>query len=372
MRIGLDISVLSNQKKTGIAVYIYNLIDALLKINRNDEFVLFGISTLDTYKHLKNIEFKKYPNVELVIKKLPAKFFRTAFILWQRLDWPPIEYFIKEVDIFHSFNWFLPPQRHGSKVATVFDMTTKLFPELHHKRTVELENIRLERIKRLADLVVTISQNSRKDFQKFSPDSRVEVIYPAADNFKRRQNLDKNSVRKILQKYHIRNKYFLSVATLEPRKNLPTLINAYLKGCFTADLVLVGTPGWGEGVAQITSSKKVKFLGFIAFEDLQVLYKNAEIFIYPSLYEGFGLPVLEAMLSGTCVICSNTSSLTEVGGDALLYINPKSEESIKEAIEKIEKNDNLKKRLIEKGFKQADKFSWRKSAEKLNLLYQKL
>src|SRR3989338_4870656 len=372
MRIGLDVSVLSDKQKTGIAVYTYSLIDALLKINRKDEFVLFGISTLETFDYLKNLEFKKYPNVKLVINKLPAKLFRTVFILWQKLNWPLIETFIGDVDIFHSFNWFFPPQKNGKKVATVFDMTPTLFPQFHHQRTVQLEKIRLERIRKYADLVISISENSRSDFLKFSTKSNVGVIYPAADQLDLTYSSEK--IKKVLKKYNLKRGYFLSVATLEPRKNLKVLLNVYLRGQFDKELVIVGAKGWGDDEIHklVMTNHQVRMLGYIPDEELPILYRGASCFICPSFYEGFGLPVLEAMTFSIPTICSNTSSLTEVGGDAVLYIDPKSEESIKEAIGKIENDDNLKKRLIEKGLQQADKFSWRKSAEKLNLLYQQL
>jgi len=178
----------------------------------------------------------------------------------------------------------------------------------------------------------------------------------------------------VLKKYNLKRGYFLSVATLEPRKNLKVLLNVYLRGQFDKELVIVGAKGWGDDEIHklVMTNHQVRMLGYIPDEELPILYRGASCFIYPSFYEGFGLPVLEAMTFSIPTICSNTSSLTEVGGDAVLYIDPKSEESIKEAIGKIENDDNLKKRLIEKGLQQADKFSWRKSAEKLNLLYQQL
>src|SRR5690242_8574057 len=153
----LDISVLNEKQKTGIGVYTYELIKSFLEINRDDKIILFGISTLQTYSFLKNIEFKNYPNVELKIYKMPAKFFRTSFLLWQKLNWPTIEKFVGAVDIFHSFNWNLPPQKKGKVVATVFDMTSLLFPSLHLEKTTQLDRIRLKRIKKFADLVITIS-----------------------------------------------------------------------------------------------------------------------------------------------------------------------------------------------------------------------
>lgn len=370
MKIGLDISVLNSPQKTGIAVYTYELIKALLEINKKDEFKLFGISTFETYDSLKNIEFKKYPNVKIIVHRLPAKLFRLSFINWQKFEWPTIENFIGELDIYHSFNWYFPPQKKGKKVATIFDMTPTLFPKYHHKRTVQLENLRLERIKEFANLVITISDSSKKDFLKFSPDSVVEVVYPAADNF----NLNISQSRKVLKKYNLNPGYFLSVATFEPRKNLTGLLNAYLKGKFEKDLVLVGLEGWGDDEISklIKSSNKVKIVGYIPDKELPYFYKNAICLVYPSFYEGFGLPVLEAMSLGVPVICSNTSSLPEVGGDAPLYVVPDDENDLRKALIKIDKDKSLRDQLIKKGWVQAKKFSWRKSAQKLVKLYHNL
>lgn len=371
-RIGIDISVLNSPQKTGIAVYAYELIKALLEINKKDQFKLFGVSTFETYDYLKNIEFKNYPNTIVVVQRLPSKLFRSIFLAWQKMEWPPIENLVGKVDIYHSINWYFPPQKDGKKVATVFDMTPFLFPQFHHKRTVELEKIRLGRINKMADLVITISENSKKDFLKFYPESEVEVIYPASDRFS--VKFTNKEVDGALKKYKLQRGYFLSVSTLEPRKNLAGLINAYLEGNFKYPLVMVGIEGWksNEISKLIKSSQNIIPLDYIPDEDLPPIYKGARFLVYPSYYEGFGLPVLEAMSLGVPVICSNASSLREVSGDATYYIDPNNLSDLIEAMQKMDSNEKLRSKLITRGFKQARKFSWKKSALKLNSLYQNL
>lgn len=361
--IALDISVLNDKNKTGVGVYTYELIKSLLEINKTDKFILFGISTFQTYKYLKNLEFKKYPNVELKILKLPAKLFRTTFLLWQKFNWPTIEKFVGPVDIFHSFNWNLPPVKNAKLVATVFDMTPLLFPDLHLGKTIQLDKIRLDRIKASADLVITISENSKKDFLKFAPDKKIEVIYPGVSAlYKMKTDKAKSG-------------YILSVGTIEPRKNIKGLIKAYLDSGIKEKLVLVGNWGWqNSDLKELIEKNKDKIIlkGFVKDEDLPDLYQGSLYLVYPSFYEGFGIPILEAMSLGVPVIASDNSSIPEVGGDAILYIDPSDNSSISEALIKMSNSENLRQSLSKKGLKQASKFSFEKSAKKLNLLYQQL
>lgn len=372
--IGVDISVLNDRQKTGIGVYTANLLEAILKINSLDKFILFGISTMSTYSYLKNLDFGKRANVEMRIFKWPAKLLRQSFLIWQKLNWPPIEAFIGDVDIFHSFNWFMPPQKRGKKVATVFDITSIKFPQWHDRKTSQLDRLRFKKIAADADLAIAISESTKKDFLEFHPRGRVEVIYPGkSESFNTK--FDEKKLLKTLQKYNLQKGYFLSVSTLEPRKNLERLINVFLKVGINAPLVLVGKMGWkNDQLLQLIKSNpdRVKMLGFVPDGDLKALYEGALCLVYPSLYEGFGIPVVEAMSLGTPVITSNISSLSEAGGDAVLYINPYEEQSLAKALVKVYQNDKLRQKLSMLGLKQAGKFSWEKSAQKLNLLYQSL
>lgn len=372
MRIGLDISVLNDKNRTGIGVYTYNLIDAILKQDREDQFVLFGIATLSTYDYLKNLPFKNYPNVQMKIFKWPAKLFRTSFLIWQKLNFPPIEIFTGSVDVFHSFNWYLPPQKNGKKIATIFDMTSLLYPQWHQAKTTQLDSLRFQRISQKADLVIAISESAKNDFLKYSPKSKVEVVYPSADE-RFNPYIKKEFIKDVLQKYHLHPGYFLSVATLEPRKNLDNLIKAYLQTDLIDPLVLVGGAGWkSDQLVHLATQypERIKLTGFVSDEQLPAFYKGAKCLVYPSLYEGFGIPVLEALRCGTAVICSGSSSLPEVGGNAVLYVDPYSVEDIQKRLIEISKGERLGRQITQKGLKQAEKFSWEKSAQKLLSLYR--
>ena len=361
--IGIDISPLNDKQKTGIGVYTFELIKVLLEINKQDRFVLFGISTFETRNYLKNIEYKKYSNARLAIYTIPARAFRTTFLLWQALNWPAIEKLVGPVDIFHNFNWYLPFQKQGKKVATVFDMTPILHPEWHQEKTIQLDSVRLKRIKENADLVITISEYSKKDFLQFAPNKKVEVIYPGvSEQFSGVANRSKKG-------------YFLSMATIEPRKNIRMLIEAFLESGLKNKLVLAGGAGWGSEEIFDFAKKyrdKIEIIGFVKDTDLPKLLSGALALVYPSFYEGFGIPVLEAMTSGVPVICSNSSSLPEVGGEAPLYIDPNNNDSLKKALISVFNDKDLRKKMIVKGLRQAKKFSWQKSAKNLNRLYQQL
>lgn len=380
MKICLDISVLNDRQKTGIGVYTYELINELLKTNRTDEFVLFGISTFDTYNYMQNIDFKKFSNVRLKIIPLPARVFRRAFLGWQKIDFPNIERLTGKIDIFHSFNWYLPPALPSTKlVATIFDLTAIRFPDWHHEKTTQLDTVRFQRILKNASMVTTISEHSKKDIQAAAADfgrlnAPVEVIYPAAGKqFKKSR--DTQDIKKVLSKYHLDSNFLLSVATLEPRKNLANLVRGYLLSGVSDRLVLVGRLGWkNEEIFDVIkkAGKKIKMTGFVRDEELVCLYQSAKCLIYPSLYEGFGIPVLEAMKCGTPVITSSNSSLPEVAGDAAIFVgNPQDMEQISAAI-KIIQEKGLRNTLTEKGFIRAEKFSWAASARKLNDLYHQL
>lgn len=371
--IGVDISVLNDEQKTGIGVYTYQLIDALLKINKEDKFILFGIATFSTYDFLKNLAFKNYPNVQMRIFKLPARSFRLAFLTWQKLNWPPIEKFIGPIDIFHSFNWLMPPQKKGKRVATIFDLTSILYPQWHDPRTVQLDRLRFKGVGQDADLVITISQNTKNDFLKFYPQARVEVIYPGADKIFN-SRVDQKFTKKVLEKYQLKPGFLLSVATLEPRKNLKGLIEAYSESGIKTPLVLAGKMGWknSEQMKLIEGNHQIKITGFLPEDVLKVFYQQALCLVYPSFYEGFGIPVLEALSSGTPVITSRNSSLIEVGEKAVFYVDPYDKESIKEALILISSGKNLRASLSQKGFVQARKFSWEVSARQLNDLYRSL
>ena len=221
-----------------------------------------------------------------------------------------------------------------------------------------------------ADKIIAISQNTKKDIVnllKINP-NKIDVVYLAAGS-KYKVIKDKKNLDMVKKKYNLSKKFILFTGTISPRKNLVRLINAFNKISegIPHELIITGSKTWKdkEVTSLIENNKKVRRIGLVDDEDMPALYNLADIYIYPSLYEGFGLPILEAQACGCPVITSNTSSIPEVGGDSVLYIDPYSEDSIKNAILELSRNKKTKKKLLLDGFKNAEKFSWKKSSYKI-------
>jgi len=218
----------------------------------------------------------------------------------------------------------------------------------------------LNKAKRLADLILTDAHSTKKDLVEYGIDEKkIKVIHLAAASIFKPQT-NKTKLNQTKANYGLTRPYILSAATNEPRKNLKKLIKAYQALKLKVDLVIVGKFGWGD---KLTQQKRIKILGFVPDKDLADLYSGAKALAYPSLYEGFGLPVLEALSCGCPVITSNISSLPELGGQAAIYVNPHQTKSITRALRYVlslspSKRQNLKKQSL----KQASKFSWDKTA----------
>ncbi len=213
------------------------------------------------------------------------------------------------------------------------------YPEVFPKRTIRTQTNRLYWVKKEVDLVIADSKATKNDLVELLgfDEKKIKVIYLGVSDSWKEKPVNINKLKVIKKKYKIKGEYILSVGTLEPRKNIKSVIKAFneLKKS-NLKLVLVGKLGWGGDIKKITEKidSGVVVTGFIPDEDLAPLYQGAHCFVYPSLYEGFGLPVLEAMASGTPVITSNVSSLLEIAGEAALLVDPKKTSEITKALKK--------------------------------------
>lgn len=335
MKVGFDISQTAHSG--GVGIYSQNLAEQLSKIP-DLEMVFFYSSLRKSYKgELKNV--KKF--------HLPPSLFEMLFNRWRNIN---IEHFLGSLDIFHSSDWIQPPSK-AKKVTTFHDVIPIKYPQWSHPKIVGVHKRRLKIVEREIDMVIAVSESTKKDLLEVTeiPEEKITVIYEGPSG-----NFSPSSQDKILQfkkKYKLPQKYFLAIGGIGERRNLDRIKQA------SADYNLV--------IAGQT-------LPWLEIDELELLYGGAQALVYCSLYEGFGLPILDAFSVGCPVITSNTSSMPEVGGDAALYVDPLDIDDIKEKLKMVLEDDDLRDEIIKKGFKQVKKFSWEKCAKQTAQVYKEL
>jgi len=367
MIIGIDISQIVYQ--TGVSRYTKDLVRNLLLADKDNEYKLYaGVFRqlpliLSFLRQLKNEGTKFKSFIYPISPKLADKFWNQ----WRLLE---IENLIGHIDVWHSSNW-TQPRTKAKKITTIHDLTPVLFPNYHDQLVVENFKRNLQLIEKNIDMVAVDSRATKDDLENNSSINRqkITVIYPSVNSIFCQKS--KESIDNVKKKYKLEKPYILSVGTKEPRKNIKRLIEAFVSlGRSDIELVLVGKHGWGEKIVEM--GNQIRELGFVDDEDLSILYSGAEAFVYPSLYEGFGFPVLEAMACGCSVITSNISSLPEVAGEAALLVYPKETKEIANAINTLLNDDKLRQKLVKNGLEQAKKFSWEKTAKEMLKIYQSL
>lgn len=370
MKIGIDISQIVHG--TGVSFYTRNLVRGLARVDQKNDYLLFGSSL-----RLKSVLQEFAAEVKKINKNFSSKIIvlppTLAEPLWNRWRFLSIERLIGPIDVFHSSDWTQPPTK-AAKVTTIHDFGFLKYPDLAHPKVMEVMERRLKLIKKEVDLIVSVSEATAKDIVEILgiPRKKIRVVYEAPAEEHRKISLQ--AVKEIKKKIGIKEKYLLAVANLDPRKNLRRIIEAYgflhpqLPG---VQLVIAGQPGW-EGIEALKTKARdldIVFAGYVTNQDLAALYTSASCLVYPSLYEGFGLPILGAMACGCPVVTSNVSSMPEVAGNAAVLVDPENIEDIargiKEAMER-------KKELIKKGFERAKQFSWEKTAKETLEVYNEL
>jgi len=378
MIIGIDIS--SVPYKTGVSNYTLNLVRNLVKIDKFNKYKLFYSSMrLPLPEEILEIK-KNHPNISIYQFKLPLTLLQ---ILWNQLRLFPIELFIGKCHIFHTSDWTQPPTLKAKTITTVHDLTPFLNPEWHHSKVITAHKNKMRLAAKKCFKFICVSQNTKNDLLKLFPkidSQKIEVIYEAAEEkygkfirlSKDLQQKKKNAIKK---QYDL-DKFILAQGTREPRKNLKRLIEAFIifkknnPNCHV-ELAIAGKYGWGQDVDGV-KNPSVKILGFIPEKDMVALHASAICLVYPSLYEGFGLPLVKSLKVGTPIITSNVSSMPEVSDKAALYVDPTSVSDLTNAITKIIKLTTLRNKLKINGLIQAKKFDWIKTAEKTLSVYKSL
>lgn len=363
MLIGIDANEANVKRKVGISEFAFELLK---------QFSISNTVDLKFTIYLKDNPLQDLPSQDnnwhyRVLK--PGKFWTQ----WRL----PLDLYLHtpRPDIFFSPTHYAPRFSPVPTVVSVMDLSYLYFPDMFKsKDLLQLKHWTSYSVKKAAK-VLTISKSSKFDIIKEYkiPEEKVKVVYPGIKPTIHPQHQVCN-MDTVKQKFGINNNFILFVGTLQPRKNIARLIEAFSKISnkekipHDLQLVIVGKRGWVfeeilKKPKELGIEEKVKFLDFVSDDELAVLYKQAVCFVLPSLYEGFGLPVLEAMKHGCPVITSNVSSLPEAGGDAALYVDPQDTNDITEKIYKLITHPHLRKELIEKGKRQAGKFSWEKTAK---------
>ncbi len=356
MKISIDISQIIYD--TGVSLYTKSLVQALLKIDPLNKYLLFG-GSLRRKSELEAF-VKPYLNERVTSKLIPIPPLALSF-LWNRLHKVPVETFIGKVDVFHSSDWTQPPTG-AYKVTTIHDLAPLRFPEISHPNIVSAHKHRLEWVKREVDKVIAVSEATKSEIIDLLgiSENKIIVIPEAGSNLVRPSN---EKIKLTKNEFGL-DKYLLVVGA-DPRKNVENIIHAYKKVKLnnkSLQLVIIGT-AW-KALPKVDG---VVELGHISRAKLNYLYSGAEALVYASTYEGFGLPILEAMTLGCPVVTSNISSMPEVAGKAAELVNPYDVDSIAEGITRV-LTDRLK--YVAQGIKQARRFSWEETAKKTLEVYK--
>jgi glycosyltransferase involved in cell wall biosynthesis len=368
IRIGIDATSLPYQP-VGAGNYIINLIRSLSRLSDDIQYVIFT--------HKSGYELINLPELAciewwILTDKKPA-----LRLIWEQTVFPLL---VKRarLDLLHSPHYTRPAWLPCSSVVTFHDLSFLLYPRLHTVVKRLFFSVAIYLSARVADAIITVSENTRQDalrILKVPLEQVFTVRLGVSEDFKR--IVDRGSLRQVQEKYKLPDKYILYVGTIEPRKNISLLLRAFRlirQKRYSHHLVIVGKLGWMYQeilhlIEGIGLKDYVRFTGYVDSEDLPALYNLAEVLVYPSVYEGFGLPPLEAMACGTPVITSAVSSMPEYISDAGLLIQP-NEEALVKALEEVLNKPDLRTHLSSKGIEIAANYSWKSTAENTVKVYR--
>ncbi len=350
MVIGIDGNEANVKKRVGVSIYSVSLLHYFQqKADVSTQFKIF--------LREKPLEDLPKPNDYFSYEMVKGE------LLWSQIFLPARLNLRRDIDVFFTPAHYAPRLCPVPFVVTIHDLSYFYYPDEFLKKDLyKLQNWTKYSVQR-AKKIITVSQNTKKDIMKFYhvPENKIKVVYNGYEKIGQNNELGIKSY----------GNYILYVGTLQPRKNVAMLIhtfNKFLSENLDFKLIIVGRKGWLYNeifalVERLKLKDSVIFTDYVSDGELLQLYKNAFCFVLPSLYEGFGIPVLEAMSNGCPVICSNTSSLPEIGGKAALYFNPKSEKDLLKKVNQLKDDEKLRNELIRKGKEQVKKFSWQTCAQ---------
>ena len=368
MRIAFDGTTLT-PGRTGVGYYSEHLLHALVDASADHELVVVSNRPLDTTRPLPSG------------MRVGLSGSRTPRLVWMQTGAPRL---LRRVgaDVVHFTNGMVPLACPVPAVVTIHDMSLTLYPECHPHRRVWLNRPMVDIAARRATAIVTVSESAKHDIVRLygvDPD-RVHVVYEAAaPQFQPIR--DRSAIDAVRRRYGLGERYILYVGTIEPRKNLPTLLEAFAHARRTNglrhQLVFAGPYGWlsrdlEELIARLGVRDAITLTGYMPFADLPTLYSGAEMFVFPSIYEGFGLPVVEAMACGTPVITGRAAALVEVAGGAAEHVDPTDVRALSAALTRLAVSRDRREELSALGVRRAQSFSWARAASETLAVYRQV
>ncbi len=367
MRVAIDARKLHD---FGIGTYIRNLLRHLARIDRDTEYVLL------TFEEDRDVPKQLGENFRAVCEPSPNYSIREQIHV-------PWVLFREKPDVFHAPHYVLPAAVPCRSVVTIHDCIHLRFPQYLPNRAAHMyARAAMWAAARRSDRILTVSEASKRDILRYfnvRPE-KIVVVYNALDE-RFGATPSEEDIARVRERYQLDHGFVLYAGNIKPHKNLVRLIEAFESlrrdGFEDLKLLIIGDeiskwPALRHAVHQHKLHKHVRFLGFLRDDTLAVLYRLAAVFVFPSLYEGFGLPPLEAMASGTPVVTSNVSSLPEVAGDAAVLVDPYDAIDIKEGIKRVLTDPALREQMRARGLVRARAFSWEKSVERTHQIYQEV
>lgn len=366
------------KNRSGIGTYTYELAKQL---QANDTVELEGhifnfMMCNDLMQELDGLHFlQKY--CRLFSYGIYRRIWRLAPIPYRWL-------FGDTADITHFFNFVIPKGVKGKVVTTIHDVVWLRYPETMDEKNYKRITQNIQYSINRADCIVAVSESTKQDLIALLqvPAEKIVIASPGVDMVRFQHQYPDEQLQHVRQRYHLPKRYILYMGTLEPRKNIERLVQAFAQLQQQDDLqsyklVLAGKKGWQyetifTQIQQLGIEDAVICTDYVEEEDKAAIYQMADLFVFPSLYEGFGMPILEAMAAGVPVITSNVSSMPEVAGDAALLIAPDSVEQIASAMQRLLTDEALRKRCVQRGYERCKVFTWERSADILVQMYQQM
>lgn len=386
MKVAFEAQLLLKENKTGIAWCADNLIRTLAadpeyQCQLNYFSKGYSEKTLEEVRRYQRLRIclKECKCISAILYKLLWPFFRISYSFFFGCD----------SDITQFFNYVVPPGVTGKKITIIYDMAHLACPETVRMRTRMWLWLTLKQSCKRADYIIAISEFTKAELIKYFgiPENKIKVMHLGVDFSLYHTGYETHVLQAVKEKYGIQGDYVLYLGTIEPRKNLQRLIEAYTllfeqeslheKRSRVPKLVLAGGNGWlyddiYRAAEKMRVKKMIIFTGYVAEADAPLLMAGAKAFCFPSIYEGFGMPPIEAMACGTPVLAANAASLPEVLGDTVEYIDPFSVQSIIDGLRRILFDESVRKLYIQNGLKYVERYSWENSVKVLKQVYQEI